>query len=551
MRSFHFLWSLLSAVVGLEVLLPHLAGVVVDAVYAAGDRLRILVRATAVEAACSTCSTSSRRVHSRYDRSLSDLAVGGRRVEIRFRARRWFCPNADCRVRTFAEQVDGLSTRYARRTVPLRRSLENIALALAGRAGARLADRLGLPAGRNSLLRLIRGLPDPPPGQVTVVGIDDFAVRRGHRYGTVVVDMDTHRPIDLLPDRESATVADWLRQHPEVEVVCRDRAGAYADAARTAAPQAIEVADRWHIWHNLAQHAEKTAARHASCVATATATAAAALAADQVRAEPIPATADPVPVAAEGSAGRLSVRVRQHYQKIRALAGEGKGIKEIARELGLSRGTVRRFTRAASVDELLPVERSPGRVSIVAPYADHLWQRWTDGVTNASILFNELQTLGYRGGYSALSDYVRAFRAGQRPHTATPPPPKGRQITHLILSHPDTLDDTETSTLQQIRGACPHLDHLAHHVAEFAKMLTGLHGQDLDTWIGAVKNDDQPDLHSFVRGIQADYDAVRNGLTLTHNSGAVEGHVNRIKMIKRQMYGRANFDLLRRRVLLA
>lgn len=541
------MWTLLSAVTGLELLLPHLAGVVVDAVQAAGHRLRIMVRAKAVEVACSACSSLSRRVHSRYDRLLSDLAIGGRRVEIQIRVRRWFCANTDCAVRTFVEQVDGLSTRYARRTVALRRSLEHIALALAGRAGARLAERLGLPVGRNSLLRLIRSLPEPAPGRVTAVGIDDFAVRRGHRYGTVLIDVDTHRPIDLLPDRESTTVAAWLRDHPEVEVVCRDRAGAYAEAATTAAPQAIQVADRWHIWHNLAQHAEKTAARHTGCVAAA----ADAAVPQQRPQEPDPTVPECESVALVQRGGTLADRVRQRYQQINALAVEGKGIKHIARELGLSRGTVRRFTRATSVDELLPAEPRPGRVSILTPFAEHLWQRYNDGVTNATTLLKEIQALGYRGGYSALRDHVRAFRAGQPPRPVPAPPPNRREITNLITRHPNTLDDNETQTLQQIRRGCPHLDRLADHVAEFAKMLTELGGKNLDAWITAVKADDQPDLHSFVRGIEADYDAVRNGLTLTHNSGAVEGQVNRIKMIKRQMYGRANFDLLRRRVLLA
>jgi hypothetical protein len=450
-RSFHSLWSLLTAVTGLELLLPHLAGVVVDAVVAAAGRLRIMVRSRAVEVCCATCSTPSRRVHSRYDRSLSDLAIGGRRVEIQLRARRLFCPNDHCPARTFVEQVDGLSTRYARRTAPLRRSLEQIGLALAGRAGARLAACLGLPVGRSSLLRLIRALPDPVPGEVTVVGIDDFAVRRGHRYGTVVVDMDTHRPIDLLPDRESATVAAWLSRRPEVEVVCRDRAGAYAEAARTAAPQAIQVADRWHIWHNLAQHAEKTTARHAACVAVE------ASAAAPVPDEPIPTATATDSTPARSRAGKLSARVRQHHQQIHALAGEGKGIKEIARALGLSRGTVRRFTRATTVEELLPDGPRPARSGIVTPFAEHLRRRWNDGVTNANTLLEEIRALGYRGGYSALRDYLRPLRTGQSPRTATPPPPKSREIANLILRHPDTLDDNETTTLQQIRKSCPHL----------------------------------------------------------------------------------------------
>jgi transposase len=230
----------------------------------------------------------------------------------------------------------------------------------------------------------------------------------GIGYGTVVVDMDTHRPIDLLPDRESATVAAWLSRRAEVEVVCRDRAGAFAEAARIAAPQAIQVADRWHVWHNLAQHAEKTTARHAACVAVE------ASAAAPVSDEPIPTATATDSTPARSRAGKLSARVRQHHQQIHALAGEGQGIKEIARELGLSRGTVRRYTRATTVEELLPDGPRPGRSSVVTPFAEHLWRRWNDGVTNATMLLEEIRSLGYRGGYSALRDYVRAFRAGGR-----------------------------------------------------------------------------------------------------------------------------------------
>ncbi len=535
--------------ISFEVLLPHLAAVIVEKAELAGNCLWLWAHARTDSAACPRCGCSSGRVHSTYRRRLADAAIGGRRVRIRLGVRRFFCGNPDCPAVTFAEQADGLTSRRSRRTPPLARTLASIALALAGRAGSRLAGALDLAAGRSSMLRLVIAQPDPDTGTVKILGVDDFAFRRGRDYGTVLVDVETGRPVDLLRDREAGTLAEWLKAHPGTEVICRDRAGAYADGARQGAPDAEQVADRWHIYHNLCEHVEKAVARHRSCLEEpAPGPEPQEPGADQAAPDLQQTAAAAAAKRAEESA--LAVRTRQRYEQVQALKARGKGIKPIMRETGLAKETVRRFYRAGAVGELLAKVKD-GRPSVLDEHKPYLHQRWNEGCTNVRQLHAELKQRGYKGGYGTIRDYVLPFRQAGAAPPAVPGPPKARDLASWILTDPGSLDEEEKARLVQAREHCPHLDALAGHVTEFAKILTGLHGSRLDEWITAVEADDQPELHSFVRGIKRDYDAVLNGLTMTWNSGVVEGNVNRIKMIKRQMYGRAAFPLLRKRVLLS
>lgn len=496
--------------------------------------VQIQARTSPGPVACPGCGTVSERVHSRYERRLSDTASAGREVLIRLTVRRLFCDNPDCAKATFAEQVSGLTVRYARRTTVLERLLGAVGLALGGRAGARLTRQLAASVSRMTLLRVVRALPDPDRPTPRVLGVDDFALRRGHRYGTLLVDAETRRPVDVLTDRTAQSLACWLRAHPGVQIVCRDRAGAYAEGARDGAPDALQVADRWHVWHNLAEAVERTVARHRDCL---TATLAAGTGTNAPGGEAgdggdRPGPADPplraTPAGPGDRTDRWAVRARKRHTEVHALLAKGVAINEICRQLGLARGTVRRFARADTVEELLTRNGTGHRPSLLDEFKPYLHERWNAGCTNAAILFDEITARGYRGRPTLVRHYLHQFRTTARVPPPPRKPPSVRRAVSWIMTDPTAIDPADQQRLDAILAASAPLNALAGHVRAFATMMCSLQGRKLESWMNAVDADDQPALRSFVTGLRRDQDAVTAGLTLSWNSGIVEGHVNRV-----------------------
>ena len=506
---------------------------------------------------CPLCHVAARRLHSRYERTLADLPWAGWTVRLELGVRKLFCDNPDCGRRIFTERLPGVVAPWARRTLRLGKRLTTVAVALGGSAGARLSRELGIPASRNTLLRLIRAAPLPVCPTPTVLGVDDWAFRKGHRYGTVLIDLERRQRVTLLPDREADTLATWLEEHPGVEIVARDRSGAYAEGARRGAPQAEQVADRFHLVQNLAAVLETVFTAHVADLRTVEQATLDADLGQAVRPGPSHREAPKQAKADERRERRLA-----KYQQVWALHRDGWTGEAIARHLGISRRTVVRYLRHETFPERRG--RSDAGRSRLDRWKPIVLERWNAGCRNSRRLFHEIQRQGYRGSYPTLARYTQRLRQAQegavrkRGSRSLPPvadphrqPLTPRTAAWLVLRHSENRDATDAEQLNRLRTQHAALTEAIILAEEFVAMIRAGQPERFDPWLAQARDSALPAFRNFARKIDSDYDAVRAAMTSPWSTGQVEGQINRLKMIKRQMFGRASFDLLNRRFILA
>ncbi|WP_308378003.1 ISL3 family transposase [Streptomyces sp. ISL-98] len=396
---------------------------------------------------CPGCRVRARRVHSSYERGLAERPLTGKRLQVRLRVRRFFCDRSSCRRRTFVEQVSGLSERYRRSSLGLKQWLHAVAVELGGRPGERLCRKMSLPVGRSRLLELLES-PPVPERAPRVLGVDEFAFRKGRTYGTLLVDVEASRVVDVLPDRTSETFATWLRDHPGAEIICRDRATAYTRAVKEAAPHALEVADRWHLLQNLAASVEKTRHQHRACLRKR--------ADEETGRIPQAPSLMQLPLH-ELPRTPIIERTRRRYADVQELVAAGWTVSAIARRLNLDRKTVRRF-RDTDLDQLLASANERHPAGVLEPFKPYLNTRFIEslGQVSGSRLFLEIRERGYRGSRQVVRKHLAALRAGNaEPVRADVPSP--RKITGWITRPREALTDQQEERLLEVRLACPDI----------------------------------------------------------------------------------------------
>lgn len=580
--------------------LPLPDGLLIDQVEQTDAQLMVTVVSTKAHAACPGCGRLSEQVHCQYQRTVKDVPCVGRTVVLRLYVRKFCCLSLTCPRKVFAERLPALVQPWARVSNRLLEELKAIGLSASAEVSERLGPQLGMQVKAPTLLRYLRTIPDPPKTEVTSLGIDDFALRRGDTYGTILINAQTRNPLDLLPDRTAEAVMPWLATHSEIEVVSRDRASAFADAVSQVLPQATQVADRYHLLQNLRDHLQRFLDRKRTCLPfiedtllhadhgnrAEKAQRASTQPKEEIHEDGLKATArsdqraneqalaqQERPPSPEVELSRLTSAERKkkisrdkryaRYEEISMLHHMGMGQRAIARTLRISRKTVKLFVASPTFPERVPgTGLRPRGKSKLDPHLPYLRVRWEEGSQTGSHLFEEIKRRGYTGSASLLNKLLSEWRTELPPRSRRGSPRKprifaqkgqrrlsSRGASFLMIVPPEKVTARQQHQIEQMCQASSDLETVYHLSQEFATLLKQRKAEVLDDWLRRTQACHVAELSSFVNGIRRDYAAVYAACSRPESNGVTEGHVNRLKFLKRQMFGRAHLDLLRIKVL--
>ena len=501
------------------------AGLIVESLEVTLDGVTAAARAVAKAAACPACGTVSTRVHSHYQRALADLPAHGRAVRLRLHVRRFRCAASGCGQRIFVERLNDAITRpFGRRTTRLEALVQHLGLALGGRPGQSFARRLLIPVSKDTLLRVVRRHAVCWTLSSQIVGIDDWAWKRGQRYGTIVCDLERRRIIDLLPDRETTTVQAWLAARPWITIIARDRGGGYRHAAAHGRPEALQVADRWHLMENVS-------AAFLEAVRLTLRPIRDALKAGVINPDQL--------THAERIQYQGWLRREQANALILALAKDGAPIKEIVRRTGQARKIVRQIVRGGRTD----VFRS--RASSLELFLDRLETQWVGGCHNGAELWRRMRAAGFAGGIRVVTEWASRRRADDDPHRPRRAP-TARVLARLMTAEPNRLSAADAVIVAVAQAAAPALAKARDLMQRFHALIRRGDGDGLDPWISDAASSL---LASFVGGVINDRNAIHAAIVEPWSNGQTEGQITKLKLVKRQMYGRAKLDLLRARLM--
>ncbi len=429
------------------------------------------------------------------------------------------------------------------------------------RPGERLLKRIGMPISDDTILRSVkrRAKERRAETSVRVVGLDDWAWRKGCTYGTIIVDLERREAIDLLPDRSAGATAGWLKQHPHIEIISRDRCGSFAQGAREGAPQARQIADRFHILQNLREAIQAQLSRVAGASARPL----------------LPADADDEHGAMISRRSRdkhggaehrcltrmANQRSRQAtFERVRTLRRDGKSVSDIVRQTGFDRRTIAKWIRA----DALP-QRNAAAPKTTSPryFEEYLSRRWSEGCVRGRRLFQEIKARGYTGSFSNLERLLAKWRNPRRkvarpelpaPKAQSVDPATGRSISPIVaaalcIKPRGMLTSAQEANVDALKSAWPDFASMRGLAMRFRGILRSNNAGKLGVWLKDAHQSGLYAMQRFARTLRRDIDAVRNAVTEQWSNGQTEGQINRLKTLKRAMYGRAGPELLRARML--